>query len=209
MTNDLISEFKITFGAAREEVGEGSVRLDDLAGLSTDDLQELSDETGTRLSLRPGSVGVGAAGPGIELILAYASIPGDFLTLVQAGQMIRSVIKKIQSRRMRSVTISDSDTMAAVAAASLKSDLLDQLDGTRVRSVRNLFGAEPPNWVGTDTRHVWAVTFEHETKGYAFVIFMSPSGLVLGHAQVPLKSYWDGATSKQRTPGAIARFWRA
>ncbi len=208
VTDDLTSEFKVTFGAAREEVGEGRVRLDILTGLTPDDLEELSDDTGTRFSLRPGSVGVGAARLGIELIITYASIPGDILSLVAAGQMIRSVIKKIQSRRMRSVTISDSDTMAAVAAASLKSDLLDQLDCTKVRSVRSLFGGEPPNWLGTNTRHVWAVTFEHETEGYAFVIFMSPSGLVLGHAQVPLESYWDGATYKRRKPENIARFRR-
>jgi hypothetical protein len=206
VTNELTSELKLTFGVAREELDGGHVRLDALAGLSPDDLEQLGDDTGTHISLRPGSVGVGAAGPGVELVLAYASIPGDFLALVSIGQMIKSVVKKIQNSRTRSVTISDSNTMAAMAAASLKDDLLDQLDGTKLRSVRNLFGSEPPDWLGTDTRHVWVVTFEHETRGYAFVIFLSPSGLVLGHAQVPLESYWDGSTYQRRRPEDIARF---
>jgi hypothetical protein len=96
--------------------------------------------------------------------------------------------------------------MAAVASASVSGAALELLHGTRLKSVRNLFGGEPPNWLGTDTRHVWAVVFEHETQGYALIIFMSPSGLVLGHAQVPLETYWDGSTYQQRTPEDIAGF---
>jgi len=206
MTNPEMLEFKITFGVGHEQAG-GSVRqLDSFAGLSRDDLEKLADGSGARLHTRPGSVGVGAAGPGVELVLAYASIPGDFVSLVAAGQMIRSIVKKVQDRRRRTVTISDSNTMAAVAAASLKSELGDQLRGARLKSVRNLFGGEPPNWLGTDTRHVWAVTFEHVTDGYVFIILMSPSGLVLGHVTVPLESYWDGSSYQQRTAQDIASF---
>ena len=42
------------------------------------------------------------------------------------------------------VTISDRDTMAAIAAASVSPDTVDRLTGTRLRSVKNLSGSEPP-----------------------------------------------------------------
>jgi hypothetical protein len=110
------------------------------------------------------------------------TICASVLGMVQAGQMVKSVIERVQHRRERTVTISDPLTMAAVAAASVNRELLDQLTGATLRSVRNLFGRELPNWLGTDSRQVWAVTFEHETLGHPLIIFMSPSGLVLGHA---------------------------
>lgn len=131
-------------------------------------------------------MGVGAAAPGIELVLAYASIPGDVLALFKIAKKIKSAIRNIQDRRARPATVSDPDTMAAMAAASATSEVAEKLRGTRLRAVRNLFGGEPPNRLGTDSRHIWAVVFEHETQGYALVIFMSPSGLVLGQAQVPM-----------------------
>lgn len=205
MTDSLHSDFKITFGIGHE-TGSSDHHLDSLVGLSPADLDNFSAGTGTSLSTRPGSVGVGAAGPGVELILTFASIPGDFVSFVAIGQMIRSVVKQIQSRRQRPITVSDPNTMSALAAASVKTDLHDQLKGTRLKSVRNLFGGEPPNWLGTDTRDIWAVTFEHETEGYTFIIFMSSSGLVLGQAEIPLESYWDGTKYQQRTPEDVARW---
>jgi hypothetical protein len=128
--------------------------------------------------------------------------------LVAAGKTVKSVIEKIQSRRKRTVAITDSNTMAAVAAASVNTELLDKLTGARFISVRNLFGGEPP-WHGTiwgtDARHVWAVTFEQTVDGYAFIILMSPTGLVLGHTQVPLEAYFDGTAYHHRTPEDLAR----
>jgi len=200
------TEFKVTLGVLPEEVSVEGVRLDALAGLGPDDLEEIGRDTGADVTVRPGSTGVGAAGPGIELILAYVSIPGDLLALIEIGKKIKSAIKKIRARRARSVTISDSDTMAAVAAASVTGELIEKLHGASLKAVRNLFGGEPPNWLGTDSRHIWAVVFEHETQGYALIIFMSPSGLVLGHVQVPVETYWDGSTYRSRTPEDIARF---
>ncbi len=200
------SEFRVTLGAMLEEIEHGVVRLDALVGLGPEDLRTLGNEAQADISVRQGGVGVGASGPGIELVLAFASIPGDLLALIEIGKRIKSVIKKIQGRDKRSVTISDSGTLAAVAAASASDDLLAQLKGTRLMSVRNLSGGEPPNWNGTDTRHLWAVVFEHETQGYAWLLFMSPSGLVLSHCQVPLETYWDGSTYQHRSPEEIAGF---
>ena len=186
------AEFKIAFGVGHEGGAQGD-RLHSLEGLTPTDLQALSDETGAQVTTRRASVGVGAAGPGVEVILAYASIPGDILALVEIGKKIKQVIRKVQSHRAtRTVTISDRDTMAAVAAASATGETADHLTGTRLRSVRNLSDGEPPSWLGTDDRHVWAVVFEHGTQGYVLLFFMSPSGLVLGSARVPLEHYWDG-----------------
>ena len=76
------AEFKITFGVGPEG-GAQDEQLNELEGLTPDDLRLLSEETGAQATTRPGSVGGGAAGPGVELILAYASIPGDLLALLE------------------------------------------------------------------------------------------------------------------------------
>jgi hypothetical protein len=200
------AEFKIVFGVGHEGGAQGD-RLHALEGLTPADLQALGDETGAHVTTRRGSVGKGAAGPGVELILAYASVPGDILALIEIGKMIKQVIRKVQSHRAtRTVTISDRDTMAAVAAASATGETAAYLAGTRLLSVRNLSGGEPPNWLGTDSRDVWAVVFEHETQGHVLVIFMSPSGLVLGSARVPLEYFWDGSAYQRRTMEDIADY---
>ena len=183
--------------------------LGTFTGLAPDELDELSEATNARLSLLRGSVGYGESSTGIELVITLASIPANVLGLVAAGKAVKSVIEKIQSRRKRTVTITDSKTMAAVAVTSVKPELLDKLAGIQLRSVRNLFGGEPP-WFGTiwgtDARHVWAVTFEQTVDGYAFIIFMSPTGLVLGHTQVPLEEYFDGTTYHRRTPEDLTKY---
>jgi hypothetical protein len=202
------SEFKVTFGLVQEEeevVGE-TVQFGAIAGFGPEDLEELSSDTGARVTVRPGSVGVGASALGIELVLAFAN-PGSVLALIQIGEKIKAAISRIQARRARPVTISDPSTMTAIAAASAVSEVLEKLHGTRFLAVRNLSGGDaPPNWAGTDSRHIWAVVFEHETQGWALVIFMSPSGLFLGQTEVPVEMYWDGVTWQSRKPEDIAQF---
>jgi len=137
------SEFKVTFSVVPQEVSVEGVRLDALTGLGPDDLEEIGRDTAAHVTVRPGSTGVGAAGLGIELILAYVSIPGDLLALIEIGKKIKSAIKKIQARQARSITISDSDTMAAVAAASVPGELIGKLQGTRLR-LSGIYSAASP-----------------------------------------------------------------
>jgi hypothetical protein len=203
------SEYRVIFKATPSDLGQDMPGLGTFTGLAPDELDELSEATNARLSLLRGSVGYGESSTGIELVITLASIPANVLGLVAAGKAVKSVIEKIQSRRKRTVTITDSKTMAAVAVTSVKPELLDKLAGIQLRSVRNLFGGEPP-WFGTiwgtDARHVWAVTFEQTVDGYAFIIFMSPTGLVLGHTQVPLEEYFDGTTYHRRTPEDLTKY---
>ena len=203
------SEYRIIFKTTPGDLSQDMPGLGTFTGLSPDELDELREVANTQLSLRRGSVGYGESSTGIELVITLASIPANILGLVAAGKAVKSVIGKIQSRRKRSLTITDPNTMAAVAAASVETELLDKLAGTRLRSVRNLFGGEPP-WYGTiwgtDATHVWAVTFEQTVDGYAFIIFMSPTGLVLGHTQVPLEEYFDGTTYHRRTPEDVTNY---
>lgn len=75
-TQVMSAELKITFGVGPEGGAQGE-RLYELEGLTLDDLRALSEETGAQATTRPGpvGVGVGVAGPGVELILAMPVSP--------------------------------------------------------------------------------------------------------------------------------------
>jgi hypothetical protein len=73
---------------------------------------------------------------------------------------------------------------------------------------RNLLGGEPPNWVGTDDRHVWVVMFQDTAKGLLGLVFMSPSGERLGQVTVPILTYLDGGEWRARSEAELSA-WRA
>lgn len=205
------NEVAVTFGVdpRTDEVDEDMVRLDGVPGLQPTDLREIEAELGVSASVESGGVGVGASGPGIELVLAYASIPGDLIVLAQIGKGVLRAIRRVRARRDRTVVVSHGPTFAALAAASLPPEAAEALEGMRYAgSCRNLSGGEPPNWVGTDDRHIWTVVLEHPTNGTMGLVFMAPSGTVLGWTVVPHVAYFNGDDYVWRSPQQIAQ-WRA
>src|SRR3954469_5414252 len=157
------NELVVTFGVdpRADEADADMVRLDGVPGLQPPDLREIEEELGAAASVGPGGTGVGASGLGIELILAYASIPGDLIALAQIGRGVQKAIQRVRGRRERSVVLSHGPTFAALAAASVPTEAVDALQGMEYAGCRNLSGGEPPNWLGTDDRHIWVVVFEH------------------------------------------------
>jgi len=203
------NELVLTFGVdpRTSEVDIDMVRLDGVPGLQPSDLREIEGDLDVSASVEPGGVGVGASGPGIELILAYLSIPGDLFALAQIGKGLLKVIDRVRARRARNVVVSHGPTFAALAAASLPAEAAEALDGMEYTGCRNLGGGEPPNWVGTDDRHVWTVVFEHPTNGTMGVVFMAPSGIVLSWTVLPRVAYFNGSDYLWRSPEQIAE-WR-
>lgn len=201
--NDIV----ITFGVEddTEETDSDVVRLDRVAGLDATALRKIEQITGASAHVRAGDVGVDASGPGIELWLTFASVPDDIFALAEIGQGIRRVIAKVRRHRDRTVVISHGPTFAALAAASLPPDVAHQFDGMTFSSCRNLSGAEPPNWTGTDDRHIWVAMFQHPTSGLAGFVFMAPSGERLGQVVVPYRVYWDGDEWRRRTSEELDR----
>jgi hypothetical protein len=203
------NELAVTFGVdiRAGEVDIDMVRLDDVSGLQPPDLRDIEEDLGVTASVQPGGVGVGASGPGIELILAYASIPGDLLALVQVGGGVLKVIQRVRKRRERTVVVSHGPTLGALAAASIPTDAVAAMTGMEYAGCRNLNGDEPPNWLGTDDRHIWAVVFEHPTNGAMGIVFMAPSGIMLGWTVVPHVAFFNGSDYLSRSPEQIVA-WR-
>src|SRR3954454_12272767 len=102
------NELAVTFGVdpRTDEVDVDMVRLDGVPGLQPEDLQEIERELDVSASVEASGVGVGASGPGIELILAYASIPGDLIALAEIGRRLLKVVNRVRARRQRSVVVS-------------------------------------------------------------------------------------------------------
>lgn len=202
------SVYKVTFDSTGY-LSDGMPSIDAFTGLSANELDDLHETMSAEFSLRRGSLGYGESTSGIELAITIASIPANLVGLAATGIAIKSVIEKIQNRRKRKIAITDPSTLAAIGAASLKHEVLDKLTGAKLVSVHNLIGGDPPYYGtiwGTDARHVWAVTFEQTMEGCAFIIFMSPTGLVLGHTEVPLEAYFDGTSYHERTPEDLAQY---
>lgn len=202
--NELVVTFSVNWNGG--EMDEDSVQLDRVPGLQPRDLREVERDLDANVRVGPGSVGVGAAGPGIELIIAYLSIPADVLALTQIGRGLLEVIRRVRARRERRVVVSHGPTLAALATAQLPPQAATAMAGMRYASCRNLSGLEPPNWVGTDDRHVWMVTFEHPTDGTMGVVFMSPSATVLGWNVIPVAIYYNGDDWVSRSPDDVEKW---
>lgn len=200
-------EVRLTFTATGREEEAGSVVGVGLGPeLAWEDLPAISDETSATATLRPGGVGVGAAGPGIELVLQYSSEALTTMTgLVFVGEKLHALIRRLRARRGRP-TVKDSQTIAALAATEA-SRRYDDLAGMQLYDSRMIVGSSPPQWAGTDSRHVWASTFTHPTDGYLLVVFVSGSGMLLGFARVPLETYYDGTSWQMRSSEDVERLF--
>jgi hypothetical protein len=95
-----LDELVVTFGVSARtgEMDADTVRLDGVPGLRPRDLRESEGDLGVAASVRLGGIGVGTSGPGMDLVLAYASIPGDLLALAQIGRGLLKVIQRVRKR---------------------------------------------------------------------------------------------------------------
>jgi hypothetical protein len=195
-------ELTITWSALESETDGDLVLLNRVEGLQPDDLEDLQAATdlGT-FSVGHGSVGKGASGSGVALVFDVAEhIVNDTAGLIALGAALRAAIRWVAERRKRPPAIVSPEALAALAADRASRDLT----GTRYVKTVPLNVSEG---VGTDERDVWAACFDQDDGGVVHVVFMSPSGLVLGQVRVPTEMYFDGGDIHVRTEADVRSWW--
>jgi hypothetical protein len=197
-------EMTVTWLAqAGTETDGDRVFVDDAEGLRAADLEELRAVTGLDgLSVRDGSVGKGAAGPGIALVFEIGEhVVNDLASLIALGVALRAAIRWVSGRRRRQPAITSPEAMAALAADHAR----DELTGSYYVKTVPLNVSEG---VGTDERDVWAACFDRPQRGTVHIVFLSPSGRVLGHVQVPAELYFDGTDIRRRSDDELRGWWK-
>jgi hypothetical protein len=193
---------EVIWGVTEPETDGDVVYLDRVVGFGPTDIEALRGQLAEgRLTVEPGGVGKGASGPGVALVLEVAEhVVNDVAGLIGVGLALRQAIRRISERRGRSPAIANEQALGALAAA----EAANQLTGARYVHTVPL-NVDPG--VGTDERDVWAACFDRWDVGLVHVIFMSPSGLVLGQVRVPAEAFMDGAEYRMRSPQDIERWW--
>lgn len=155
-----------------------------------------------RVTQKEGSVGAGASGYGVTVVLDLLGHVSDIGGVIALGEFVRRLIAK-HLRERGEPTISDPDTLGAVAAASLVEPAMQaRLAGCHFAGTVPIT-AFPSS--GTDARDIWASCFGGD--GFAIVIFMSPSGLCLGSVAVPAEWGTIDGEFRTRSPEEIAAWW--
>ncbi len=197
----------MTWGLGGGDAGDPAEAL----GLSPSEIDDLTKDfpQGTRLSLRRGSVGKGAAGTGAAIIFELAEhILNDTASLIAVGLALRAVIRRTRERGRVNPT-ADAEALGPLAAAEGGAT---RLLGTRFVGVVPITASVLPGTThpaaGTDARDIWAACFQQESRD-GIVIFMSPTGLRLGIVGVPAEfgALPDGG-SGFRDATTIAELWR-
>lgn len=194
--------FTITVGLANEEYEDGLADPDRVVGLRPQDLPELEELwPAAKLSTRPGDIGKGASGPGATLVIeTIERVVNDGGSLIGWGTLLWQTIKHLKRRRAdRSVNLDDPRTIAAVGAARAPG-LHARLAEASFQDCFTVTGGGPQ--MGTDLRDVWQAVFLTD-DGWVLIIFMSPSGLVLGEVAVPSEFNGD----RLRRPEEVRRLF--
>jgi hypothetical protein len=179
--------------------GRGDVvALSRAAGLTAEDLEALKDE---RFTAEAASIGKGAAGTGVGLVLEMAEhVINDAASLAALGALLRAAIKRVSARRKRGPAVVSPDALSALAADHAGDSL-----PTEARYVKTVL-LNGDEGMGTDERDVWAVCFAEDFQ-LTHVIFMSPTGLALGYVRVPTEWYVEGDELGTRSEEDIAAWW--
>jgi hypothetical protein len=165
-------------------------------GAHGDDLTELRAQlpADATLVVRPGSMGVGASGPALAIVIEVERFAGDTASLIAIGGLLWGLIKKLKAKRRYEPLTEDPTTMAALGAEPLSK---------RLRGARYLYTVpvKASPGVGTDRRDVWAAVFidgkEHD--GNVLLLLLSPSGRCLGLLNVETEFFFDGTQWVERT----------
>ncbi len=187
-----------------EDVAEraGETFSPSAVGLDESDVAELvlRFPGAVRLSTRPASVGVGASGFGLALVVEVERWLGDTANLIEVGAALWFTIRKVAQRHQRRAVVTNPDTLGALASTHLLSAQAALRYSQTIPVSRMIFGSD------SDQRDVWATVFVDDQQGVVHLIFMSPSGTFLGTANVPAEAYLSPEWTV-RTEDEIANFW--
>jgi hypothetical protein len=175
-------EFRLTFGVRGNEYDGDDYSLDPESGLTPETVPSLAEGlTADLLSVGPGSVGKGASGPGIELVLTVAErAMNDGASVAAYGAILWQLVKRVRARQERELAVQDPATIGALALG-INERSQEQLRGAHVMPSVCFTGGGPG--MGTDIRDVWATPVVLPDE-QVLVIFSSPSGMILGETTV-------------------------
>jgi hypothetical protein len=165
-----------------DEVDQDSVDMSRTVGLQPADLDDLATvlPPEARLSIEPSSIGKGASGPAIAVVVEVERITADTASLIAIGSVVRAVIRRLRQRRSRDPIIEDETTLATLAADGMH----ETLAGRRYAGMRPLV-ASPG--IGADQTDMWAAVFIDDDRGSVLLAFISPQWSCTGGHGNPLR----------------------
>jgi len=166
-------DLRLTFGVSpTDSDGMGAPPAPaEVEGLTRVDLTELSRglDAAVRLSTEPGSMGKGASGPGIDLVLHLTEqVLTDGAAAFAWGSVLWTLIRRI--RPQRRLAVQDPLTVGALAAAAQPMNE-SRLRGAHLTGTVCLTGGGVG--MGTDARNVWATSFVLDNE-MVLVLFTRP-----------------------------------
>jgi hypothetical protein len=194
-------QLDVTWGASEVELDYDVVVIERAVGLAAQDLSNADVPPGITVRSAPGSVGKGASGPGIALVLEVAEhVINDVGGLIGIGVALRGLISKISKRRGAKPAGASALSLAALAAAATPaiSDAPESWYHTRTVPLTT------DGTVGTDMRDVWASAFLQESRGVVQLVFSSSTTRYLASATIATEWYFDGATGRVRSDEELA-----
>jgi hypothetical protein len=177
-----------------EIVDGGTYDISSPVGVSPGELAELRDllPSGATIETRTSSMGKGASGPALAVVVTVERIVNDGASLIAVGAALHQVIAKLRRKRTRTPLAEDHTTMAALGAA----DAGDRVVGMRYLHTVPLLASLG---MGTDERDVWGAVFvSTERDGEGMLLLLSPSGKCLGFVPLEADLYWDGKEWRRR-----------
>jgi hypothetical protein len=195
------SRIAITWGADPRELEGDQLIVARAIGFSPEDLEDVTVPPGIGIRIEEASVGKGASGTGVGLILEIAEhIINDAAGLIALGYFARSMIDKVSNRRGRQPADASPTALAALAAAETPS-LVEAPEGWyHARTVPLTTDGS----CGTDMRDVWASAFVDESRGVVHVVFSSSTTRQLGVAVVGQEWFFDGSAGRIRSDAELA-----
>jgi hypothetical protein len=174
----------IAWGTRPEETDGDIVYLDRAAGF---DLDEGEFPAGVVPHIGDATIGKGASGPGVALVLEIAEHAlNDVASLIGLGIALRAAVRRISGRREGQPAGADAVALAAIAAAESERLFAHPESWWHVRTVPLTTDGS----LGTDMRDVWASTFINDSVGVVEVVFTSSTTRYLG--SVSVASEWAG-----------------
>lgn len=167
-------EFRLTFSVLADEYDGNTCAVRPKSGLTPEELPVLAEGLiDLPLVVRPGEVGKGAAGPGIDLFVQVAErAMNDGASLAAYGTLLWQLVKRVKARQDHTLAVQDPATIGALAVGSDPSNV-DRLAGASVMPTVCLTGGGPG--MGTDSRDVWVTPVVLQDER-VWAIFSSPSG---------------------------------
>lgn len=179
----------LTFAYVDGDTFDDSYAPQRLTGLPAEATTALADEVhsldaGASVTIEAGSIGKGAAGPGVQFVLHTAETAlNDGASVFAWGTVLWSIVHKVQGWRSRRLDLQDPRTIGLLAAAA-DERFRERVVGAAMGQTVCLTGGGPT--VGTDLRDVWLTPFMLPS-GDVWALFSATDGGILAEVLVPAR----------------------